>query len=156
MYEKFSKRILWIDVDVVPGAMQMNTAWYYAVPEKDPVFPGHCHPDDELIGFLSSDPKDPHNLDAEIEVEIDGERQLLTRSTLVFIPGGVPHISMRILRVGRPVFHFSIVTEKNYEGEPINNDTIKEQTEPLSAPSDADITVSFLRLSPSPAFCILR
>lgn len=116
MYAKFAKRILWIDGNVVPGAMQMNTAWYCAVPEKDPVFPGHVHPDDELIGFFSSDPNDPYNLDAEIEVEIDGERQLLTRSTLMFIPGGVPHMPMRILKVNRPVFHFSIVTGKNYDG----------------------------------------
>lgn len=116
MYEKFSKRILWIDGDLVPGACQMNTAWYYAVPEKDPVFPGHSHPDDELIGFFSSDPNDPYELDAEIEVEIDGERQLLTRSTLMFIPGGIPHMPLRILRVGRPVFHFSIVMGKNYDG----------------------------------------
>lgn len=116
MYEKFSHRILWIDGNIVPGAMQMNTAWYYAVPEKDPVFPGHSHPDDEIIGFFSSDPDDPYNLDAEIEVEIDGERQLLTRSTLMFVPGGVPHMPLRILRVGRPVFHFSLVTGKNYDG----------------------------------------
>ena len=32
MYRKFSNRILWMDTNVVPGAFQMNTAWYYAVP----------------------------------------------------------------------------------------------------------------------------
>ena len=92
MYKKFSHRILWMDGNVVPGAFQMNTAWYYAVPERDPVFPGHTHP------------------------AIDGEARRLTRSTLVFIPGGVPHMPMRILRVDKPVFHFSIMRGDSYNG----------------------------------------
>lgn len=116
MYRKFSRRILWMDGNVVPGAFQMNTAWYHSVPERDPVFPEHVHPEDELIGFFGSDPEDPYNLHAEIEVAINGERRLLTRSTLMFVPGGVPHMPMRILKVDRPVFHFSIVTGSEYNG----------------------------------------
>ncbi len=38
MYKRFSNRILWIDGNVCPGAFQMNTAWYFAVPERDPRF----------------------------------------------------------------------------------------------------------------------
>lgn len=38
IYRKFAKRILWIDDDVCPGAFQMNTAWYFAVPERDTIF----------------------------------------------------------------------------------------------------------------------
>ena len=72
MYKKFSKRILWIDGKVVPGAFQMNTAWYHSVPEWDPVFEGHAHDSDELIGFFGSDPEDPYNLHAEIEIAING------------------------------------------------------------------------------------
>ena len=116
MYEAFSHRILWMDANVVPGAMQMNTAWYYAVPERDPVFPEHDHPEDELIGLFGSDPDDPYNLHAEIEVAIDGEKRLLTKSTLMFIPGGVPHMPMRILKVEKPVFHFSIMRGGEYNG----------------------------------------
>lgn len=116
MYKKFSHRILWMDGNVVPGAFQMNTAWYYAVPERDPVFPGHVHDEDELIGFFGGDPDDPYELHAEIEIAINGEKRRLTRSTLVFIPGGTPHMPMRILRVDKPVFHFSIVAGAEYNG----------------------------------------
>lgn len=117
MYKKFSKRILWIDGKVVPGAFQMNTAWYHSVPEWDPVFEGHAHDSDELIGFFGSDPEDPYNLHAEIEVAIDGEKHLLTKSTLIFVPANMPHMPMRILKVDRPVFHFSVVTSPTYGGE---------------------------------------
>ena len=118
IYEKFAHRIVWIDGERVPGAFQMNTAWYSAVPERDPIFMEHVHEDaDELIGFFGSDPDDPSNLNGEIEFSIDGERHLLTKSSIIFAPAGVVHNPMRILRVDKPIFHFSVVTSRMYDGE---------------------------------------
>ena len=91
MYKKFSKRVLWIDNNVVEGSIQMNTAWYVAVPEKDPVFEEHTHDFAELIGFYGSNPDDPYDLGAEIEIGINGEMHLLTRTSLIFIPSGMKH-----------------------------------------------------------------
>ncbi len=116
MYEKFSKRILWIDDKVCPGAFQMNTAWYFAVPERDPVFEEHVHEYDELIGFFGSDPSDPDNLNAEIEVTIEGETHVLTKSSLIFCEKNVPHMPLSIKRVDKPIFHFSIVSGPEYNG----------------------------------------
>jgi hypothetical protein len=116
IYKKFAERILWIDDRVCPGAFQMNTAWYKEVPERDPIFLEHSHPYDELIGFFGSDPDDPHDLKAEIEFSIEGEAHLLTRSSLIFVPGGLCHNPMRILRVDQPVFHFSVVMSPTYDG----------------------------------------
>ena len=120
IYDKFAKRILWMDGDVCPGAFQMNTAWDSAVPERDPIFTEHVHDDsDELIGFFSSDPENPYDLGGEIEYTIDGEAHLLTRSTMIFVPAHIKHNPMRILRVDRPIFHFSVVTKSKYESESV-------------------------------------
>lgn len=116
MYKKFSRRILWMDSDQVEGAFQMNTAWYYAVPERDPVFPEHVHDSAEMIGFFGSDPDHPYDLGGEIEFVIDGEPNRLTRSSLIFIPGGVPHSPLSIKRVDRPIFHFSALLAPSYQG----------------------------------------
>lgn len=116
MYRKFSRRILWIDDNVVPGAFQMNTAWYYAVPEKDPVFEEHVHEYDELIGFFGSNPEDPYDLGAEIEVTLDGETHVLTKTSLIFCPAGMKHMPLSIKRVDRPMFHFSVVMGPQYNG----------------------------------------
>ena len=115
VYNKFAKRILWIDDNVVPGAFQMNTSWYKEVPEIDPIFAEHAHDSAEIIGFYGSDPEDPNELHAHIEIIIDGETHVIEKSSLIFIPPNLPH-AMRILRVDRPVFHFSVVTEGNYNG----------------------------------------
>lgn len=116
MYKKFSYRILWMDKNVVPGAFQMNVAWYYNIPERDPVFEEHSHPDDEIVGFFGSDRDDPYNLNAELEFSINGENHLLTRSTLIFLPANLPHGRISIKRVDKPIFHFSVVTGQTYNG----------------------------------------
>lgn len=114
MYKKFSNRILWVDSKVVPGAFQMNTAWYYAVPEKNPVFEEHVHDYDEMIGFFGSNPDEPYNLNAEIVAGIDGEMHTITKSSLIFIPAGMPHMPLSLNRVDRPIFHFSVVMNPEY------------------------------------------
>jgi hypothetical protein len=116
LYNKFAKRVLWMDGNVVPGAFQMNTAWYFAVPERDPIFTEHSHPYDELIGFYGSDPENPYDLGGVIEFSLNGEAHRLTRSTMIFLPGGSTHNPMRILEVNRPIFHFSIVMNPEYDG----------------------------------------
>lgn len=118
LYQKFAKRILWVDGDVCPGAFQMNTAWYFDVPERDPIFMEHVHDDTkELIGFIGTDMDDPYNLGGSIEFSMDGEAHLLTKSTLIFVPAGIKHNPMRILEVRRPIFHFSVVMKEAYDGE---------------------------------------
>ncbi len=117
MYNRFAKRILWIDGNMVPGAFQMNTAWYKKVPERDPIFDEHAHDSDELIGFFSSDPENPYDLGAELEVTINGEKHLINKSSLIFVPANMPHMPLRILKVDRPIFHFSVVTNPEYGGE---------------------------------------
>lgn len=117
IYNNFAKRILWIDGNNVPGAFQMNTSWYKSVPELDPIFEEHAHDSDELIGFFGSNPDDPYDLGAVIEVSVNGEVHRLTKSTMIFVPANMPHMPLRILSVERPMFHFSIVTSKEYGGE---------------------------------------
>jgi hypothetical protein len=114
MYKKFAHRILWLDNNVLEGAFQMNTAWYCAVPERDPVFEEHVHDYDELIGFFGSDPDDQYNLNAELEVTIDGELHKITRTSMIYIPANMSHMPLSIKRVDRPVFHFSILIGPEY------------------------------------------
>ncbi|MCR4772663.1 MAG: hypothetical protein K5855_10180 [Oscillospiraceae bacterium] len=116
IYDGFARRILWMDGDVCPGAFQMNTAWYAAVPQRDPIFDEHSHGCEELIGFFGSDPDDPYELGGEIVFTVEGEQRRLTRSTMIFIPPNVRHNPMRILRVDRPIFHFSVITDGRYNG----------------------------------------
>jgi hypothetical protein len=116
IYEKFSKRILWMDGNVCPGAFQMNTAWYHTAQENGPFPNVHEHDHDELVGFFGSNPDDPNDLCGVIEFSMEGETHRLTKSTLIFVPGGTKHNPLRLLEVRRPIFHFSVVTNAEYDG----------------------------------------
>jgi hypothetical protein len=117
LYDRFAKRILWMDGNVCEGAFQMNTAWYFAVPDRDPIFDEHVHDYDELIGFYGSNPDDAYELNGVIEFSVNGEAHRLTRSTMIWVPSGATHNPMRVLAVSRPIFHFSVVMNPIYDGK---------------------------------------
>ena len=113
-YKKFARRILYMDTNVVPGAFQMNTSWYIDRSPDEQMHGEHTHDFPELLGFYGSDPENPDNLGAEIEMYIEGEQHILTKSSMIYIPAGLKHLPMAILKLDRPVFHFSICTDPVY------------------------------------------
>ena len=117
LYDQFAHRILWMDGNVVPGAFQMNTAWYFNVPERDPVFTKHSHDERELIGFFGTDPENPYDLGGKIEFTINGEPHLLTKTTMIFLPAGLEHNPVSIKEVNRPIFHFSIMIKDQFDDD---------------------------------------
>jgi hypothetical protein len=115
-YAQWATRILWMDDRIVDGAFQMNCSWYLRPPtERMPEGSGHTHDCDEILGFFGSNPDDPHDLGGEIELWLEDEMHILTKSSLVFIPKGMKHCPLIIRRVDRPIFHFSTVTGGQYK-----------------------------------------
>lgn len=116
IYKQWGQRLLWMDANVVPGAFQMNTTWYVNAPDMRPLagHGEHVHDFDELIGFLGSDYTDPYDLGAVIEIGINGELHRLTKSSIIFMPGGLKHLPLSILELHRPVLHFSISMSPYY------------------------------------------
>jgi len=126
LYSRFARRIHWIDTNVVPGSFQMNTSLYLK-PTKDAFNDvtkdqakyvsfqvEHVHDNAEILGFYGTNTDDPYDLGGEIEVVINGETHVLTKSSLIFLPGGLPHCPLTVTRVDRPIFHFSIVMDPQY------------------------------------------
>jgi hypothetical protein len=112
-YEKYAKRILWLDDDVVEGAFHMNTAWYLKAASSLENTP-HTHDTDEIIGFFGNNPEDPYDLGGEIEIWLEDEKHILTKSSLVFVPAGMKHNPLILRRVDRPIFHFTTVPGGKY------------------------------------------
>ena len=120
------KRILWLDGGVIDGCpFQINTAYYYEANHgymdnwaaNDPaglVGKPHVHDVPELLCFYGTDPQNPNDLGGEIEIWIEEEQHLLTKSTLVFIPAGVFHLPLYVNKVDRPIFHFSMLMNSSY------------------------------------------
>jgi hypothetical protein len=116
-YAQWATRILWMDDKVVDGAFQMNCAWYLRPPATPtPESSGsHTHDTDEIIGFFGNNPEAPYDLGGEVEFWLEDEQHILTRTCMIFVPGGMKHCPLKILRVDRPIFHFSTVTSGQYK-----------------------------------------
>ena len=56
-------------------------------------------------------------LNGEIEFWIDGEKYIFTKSVMIFLPAGMPHGPLFILKVDKPIFHYSVVTSREYSFE---------------------------------------
>jgi hypothetical protein len=98
----------------------MNTAWYLKSSTMVENI-AHTHDTDEIIGFFGNNPKDPYDLGGEIEIWLEDEKYILTKSCLIFVPKGMKHCPLVIRKVDRPIFHFTTVTEGQY----IKNETKK-------------------------------
>ena len=125
-YEKYAKRILWMDSNAVPGAFQLNASWYkkpnmYLIEEgtkdKASFMNPHKHDVGEIVAFYGSDPDDQENLNGEIIFYIGGEKHVFTKSTMVYLPAGLEHGPLFIQKVDKPIFHFSCVMQDTYEFE---------------------------------------
>jgi hypothetical protein len=112
-YAKYARRILWMDEDVVKGAFHMNTSWFLKAAATLENVP-HSHADPEIIGFFSCDPDNPNDLGAEVEIWLEDEKQIITKSAMIFVPPGMVHCPMILRRVDRPIFHFTVVTNGLY------------------------------------------
>ena len=111
-YAKRATRVLWLDDKVIEGAFHVNCSWYWKATED--CAPAHTHDFDEVIGFFGSDPQNPHDLGAEVEIWLEDEKYILTKSCLVFVPTGMKHCPLLLRKIDRPIFHFTIGTGGKY------------------------------------------
>ena len=138
-YERYGKRILWIDSNVVPGSFQLNASWYFRPnlflleEGKDSgakFLEPHVHDVGEIVAFYGSDPENPHELNGEIIFYIGGEKHVFTKSCMVYLPAGLEHGPLFIQKADRPIFHFSCVMQSTYSADvteyPLQTIALKE------------------------------
>jgi hypothetical protein len=103
-----ASRFINMNTKRLEGAPYMDFAWLWKGASKDYAESEHVHNLDEFIGFLGTKgPQDPDALGGEIELWLGGEKYVLTRSCLIFVPKGLKHCPIRFTRIDSPVLFFS-------------------------------------------------
>ena len=125
--KRMMNHVIWMDSEVVPGSFYSECVWFFPgflpPPEemakisnkKGPE--AHTHPFEEILTFFGTNPDDPHDLGGEIELWLEDEQFILDKSFLVYIPAGMKHCPLHILRVDRPIFHFTLGPGQVYDGK---------------------------------------
>lgn len=112
-----STRLLWLDDEVAKGAFYMEGLWFWEGSQKISMEEPHVHNFDEIIGFIGTNQEDPHDLGGEVEIWLDDEKYILTKSCLVFIPKGLKHCPLLFRRINSPIFWFTIGNSSMYSRE---------------------------------------
>jgi hypothetical protein len=105
----------YVDGEVVPGAWNVICAWFWPRTEPLLVIPeAHYHDNGEVICFFGSNPQDPFDLCGIVELWMEDTKLTLTKSCAVFVPAKMKHSPLKLIKIDRPIFHFSSVTESQW------------------------------------------
>ena len=79
----------------------------------------HKHDYAQILAFIPGDITKLGELDAEIEFYLDGEKHIITKTTVIHIPGGMVHCPLYINRVGTPFLFNNMYFIAEYKAEPV-------------------------------------
>ena len=112
-----------LDDSVVKGSYYYHVQWELpsTTPHVPVGHPPHIHKDAELLFHIGTNPDDPTDLGAEVEIFMgkELERHVITKSTVIYIPPNFIHCPWRPLRTDRAWIFIQVNqgpfhTEKTY------------------------------------------
>lgn len=95
--------------EVPQSKIHMSHIWIMPTEESQHWVNEHEHDFDEVLIWTGSDPENPTDLGAEIYMDIEGVRHVITTSGSVYIPAGTRHCPLGFTKVTRP-FTFSALS----------------------------------------------
>lgn len=89
--------------------------------------PAHTHNFQEYIAWYGTNPDDPTDFDAEIEIYLgeEQEKYVVTQPTIVNLPAGLVHCPMEIKRVGKPIVQLELMLPPE-DGTPMTREPFFE------------------------------
>ena len=106
--------LMTVDEGIRDGFFSVDCTWLWSGVAPEAVGESHTHDFSHVIGFIGGSPDDPHDLDGEITIWLDGNKETLTRSGLIFVPAGVVHGPILFSKINRPVFFITIAMTGKY------------------------------------------
>jgi hypothetical protein len=108
--------VLALDDDILKGSFIVETVWFWPdrIKSQEGDVRPHKHDYDEVLACFGTNTADPHDLGGEMEATIGGEKHIITKSCLIYLPKGVMHGPFKFNKLDRPVFHFSIGMAPKY------------------------------------------
>jgi hypothetical protein len=101
--------VMWLDGEVIPGAFYSESVWIWPdCASEKPAALEHTHNFTEVVTFFGTDFNNPKDLCGEVEFWLDGEKHVMTKSCLIYVPAGMKHCPLIVRRIDRPIFHFTV------------------------------------------------
>ena len=107
----------------VSGTRHLGNKWGGGFMSMDTVYVNHAHvmisqphvhEFPQYLNFYSTNTKDAHDFDAEIEVTIDGEKHIIKEPSSVYIPAGTHHGPVVFAKINKPLLFIDIALSGDY------------------------------------------
>ena len=110
----------WLGFDVRVKYGAYSVAWRMGQPPYTP----HVHDFNQVLLFAGSDMNDIGDLNAEVEFCLgdDLETHMITTTTAIAIPKGVPHFPATVNFLNKPFFYYEISLTDKYSEKPALED----------------------------------
>ena len=116
--EGFLQLLIWMAGDKVEGAPYLELCRFMCVNPTGPET--HKHPTSEFIAFIGTNPEDPADLGGEVHFIMGDEEIPTTKSTVVFVPGDLPHSPILVPEIHVPALvHFSGSRSSEYDRQAV-------------------------------------
>ncbi len=95
---------------------EFTIRWHYVtgpwLMEEEP----HAHDFDQFTCFIGGNPADIRDFGAEVEYFLgeEGERHIITSTTIVHIPKGLIHCPLNFKKVDRPIMFMNVPLTSHY------------------------------------------
>lgn len=74
----------------------------------------HVHDFAHFLCLFGSNPKDLSDFDAEVEMHLDGEKNIIEVPSIIHVPKGLPHCPLNFKRIGSPIMFLEIMLTEEY------------------------------------------
>jgi hypothetical protein len=97
--------VMKVDRNRLPDFMSVDCYWFWNSQPNQIVDGTRVSPENQVIGLIGAYPEDPFSLAGEITIWTDGKKNVLNKSSLVFVPAGVPFGPVQINHMEHPIFY---------------------------------------------------
>ena len=122
------EHVIWMDGEVIANAFYAELTWQWpdymkgqrpriVDPKELAKIPGiqpHTHDFTEILTYFGTNLDDPSDLGGEIEFWLEDEKFILTKSFIAYIPAGMRHCPLKVLRMDAPMFHYTVGPGRKY------------------------------------------
>jgi hypothetical protein len=109
---KSGVNLIRIDGEILDGAFTLGAKWFWPIPippiplaERSIGIEPHKHDYEEVLVHFGTNWEDPSDLGAELELWIEDEKHIITKSCLIVLPKGLKHGPIGFNRIDSPVYH---------------------------------------------------
>jgi hypothetical protein len=106
--------VLTADETKQKGFFFVDGIWLWSGASKEPVGVPHKHDFDHVLCFAGGHIDDPQDFGAEITVWLDGNKEVIKRNSIIFVPAGVVHGPILFNKIPRPVYFLTVAITGKY------------------------------------------